>query len=258
MGLTFSTADNTKPLQLAPAHVTEVRLGVLLPMFGTASADYSLLSWSPRVGVYQALREVNNKTDGVVDHLLPSTQLKFAYRDSKCDATSTLAGALHLTRDSFDGEAVSAVIGAGCSDASRMAAQVASTSSVPTVSPSATSPLLSDGRAVPYLLRLAPSDIKAAECIVDVLQHLLGYSSVALASSSDPFGVGGAQAFDDAAGVAGVTVSVSVSFQKDAADFTLQHQRLIRSAARVIVLVCQDNDGVHFIRAALQAGIGGA
>ena len=66
---------------------------MLLPMFGTEAAGYSTFaSWSMLVGVQQALREINNKTDGVADNLLPNTRLLIAYRDSKCDDTVTAAG----------------------------------------------------------------------------------------------------------------------------------------------------------------------
>eukprot|EP00966_Prymnesium_polylepis_P043780 1014842-Prymnesium_polylepis.1 len=123
VGLTYSTVDNSRPPQTAPPRVTVVRLGVLLPSFGTAASGFvSEASWSPRLGVYQAMHEINNKSDGVADNLLPGTRLMFAYRDSKCDATESLSAALQLT-NAFGGAGVSALVGAGCSGASEMAAQ---------------------------------------------------------------------------------------------------------------------------------------
>ena len=133
--------------------VPEVHLGVLLPMFGTVAAGYSAITWSARGGAYQALRELNDKSDGVDDELLPNTQLRFAYRDSKCDSTSALQATLQLTQYVFQGSGVSAIIGAGCSSASETAAQVAEGSNVPIVSPSSLSPSLSNGRAYPYFVR---------------------------------------------------------------------------------------------------------
>ena len=103
--------------------VPEVRFGLLLPMFGTQSTGFVRETWSPLLGVYQALQEINNKSDGVADDLLPNTRLRFAYSDTKCDPTASLAAALHVTRDVFDGRGVSAIIGAGCSGASVTAAR---------------------------------------------------------------------------------------------------------------------------------------
>jgi len=133
--------------------VPEVHLGVLLGMFGTEDVGYSAITWSARGGAYQALRELNDKSDGVDDELLPNTQLRFAYRDSKCDSTSALQATLQLTQYVFQGSGVSAIIGAGCSSASETAAQVAEGSNVPIVSPSSLSPSLSNGRAYPYFVR---------------------------------------------------------------------------------------------------------
>ena len=122
---TYSTADNSQPPEVAPPRVTVVRLGVLLPMFGSEETGYAPFPWSPRVGVYQALVELNNKTDGSFDDILPNTLLLGAYRDDHCDATGGLGGAIQLT-NSFGGQGVSAIIGAGCSASSVTAAQVAS------------------------------------------------------------------------------------------------------------------------------------
>eukprot|EP00966_Prymnesium_polylepis_P006657 153129-Prymnesium_polylepis.3 len=116
--LTYSTADNSRPPQTAPPRVTAVQLGLLIGMFGTQAAGYGALTWSMRLGAIQAQREINNKTERVADDLLPTTQLRIAYRDSKCDATKALQGAPHLVRDAFSGEGVSAIVGTACSGAS--------------------------------------------------------------------------------------------------------------------------------------------
>eukprot|EP00966_Prymnesium_polylepis_P256236 5918833-Prymnesium_polylepis.1 len=166
VGLTFSTADNRKPPQTALQRVSVVRLGVLLPMFGTAAAGALLVPWSPRVGVYQAIREINNKNDGVADDLLPGTQLQFAYRDSKCDSTHALTSALDLEGNVFKGAGVSAIIGAGCSASSVSAAEVAGGARVPMISPSSHSPELSHGKQYPYFLRTCPSDDFIAEGMI--------------------------------------------------------------------------------------------
>eukprot|EP00966_Prymnesium_polylepis_P052241 1209728-Prymnesium_polylepis.1 len=136
-------------------------------MFATEPAGYAPVLWSPRVGVYQALHEINNKSDGIADNLLPNSQILFAYRDGKCDPTVALAETLFLTQYAFDGAAVSAIVGAGCSGASTTAAQVAGGSQVPIISPSSHSPALSEGRTYPYFLRTVPSDAFTAISMVD-------------------------------------------------------------------------------------------
>eukprot|EP00966_Prymnesium_polylepis_P072272 1678790-Prymnesium_polylepis.1 len=112
-----------------------------------------------------------------MDHLLPNTELRFAYRDSKCDSTRTLVAAQQLLQGTTDGMRVSAIIGAGCSGSSVTAAQVGEGSLVPIISPSATSAVLDSGKAYPYLLRTVPSDTFATIAMVDGerWQHLNRY-----------------------------------------------------------------------------------
>ena len=155
VGLTYSTADNSRPPQMAMARLVTINIGVLLPLFQKGTS--SLFDWSPRVGTYQALRELNDKNDGVADDLLPNTQLRVAYADSACDPTDGLTGAVHLTQYAFGGEGVSAIIGTGCSGAAMSAALVAGASNVPLISPTATSPDLSNRNLYPYFVRCRDS-----------------------------------------------------------------------------------------------------
>eukprot|EP00966_Prymnesium_polylepis_P229971 5321218-Prymnesium_polylepis.1 len=201
-------------------------------MLGTEDAAHNPISWSPRVGVYQALREINNKTDGVADLLLPGTLLHFAYRDSKCDASKSLTATLHLTREAFNGQGVSAIIGAACSGASVTAAQVAGGSFVPIVSPTAVSSTLSNGKGYPYFLRVIPSDAFSSIAMADVLRTLFGYTSVAMVHSDDAYGGGGGSTFAAAAEEEGITIVSTQIFTKDATDFSVQQQALRKSAAR--------------------------
>ena len=39
-------------------------------MFSTPDAGNVPITWSPNLGVYQAVQEINNKSDGIADDLL--------------------------------------------------------------------------------------------------------------------------------------------------------------------------------------------
>eukprot|EP00966_Prymnesium_polylepis_P071460 1660086-Prymnesium_polylepis.2 len=147
-----------------------VRIGVLLPM----------LPWSPRVGAYQALRDLNDKSAAIAGGLLPNTYLNFSFKNSNCDASAARSAAQYLTQSAFEGLGVSAIIGAGCSGATLAAAQVASGARVPLISPSSTTPELSNTDKFPFFFRTCPSDAFISHGMVDVMKHLLTYSSVAM------------------------------------------------------------------------------
>jgi hypothetical protein len=246
--LIYSTPDNSLPPQARLPTVVAVRLGVLLP---------SALFGSPRVGVVQAIRELNDKDDSVADELLPNTKLLFAIKDSACDASVSLAAASFLTGNAFHGEGVSAIIGADCSGASVTAAQVAGGTRVPIISGSSTSPVLSDGIAFPYFLRTIPSDAFGAAAMVDLLLGLWNYTSAALVHSTDAYGSGAADAFAQTASASGLTVRTTQSFRQNSASFFHPIQALLQGGGRVIVLICQANDGARFLREAFGQGLGG-
>jgi len=238
--------------------VTVVRLGMLLPMFLTHEAGHAQAQLSSTLGaVIQAVRDINNKTDRVADELLPRTQLVFAYRDSKCDALAGMLGALSLTRDSFSEQGVSAIIGAGCSVASTLAAQVAASSAVPLISPSSTSPELSDSSRYPFFLRTIPSDALQLETMVDILRHLFEYSRIALVYEADDYNGELGQAFQVAWGQIGGRLENNIVITDADADFSKFHRELIATGVRVSVLIAERGTSARFIREGYNNGLGG-
>ncbi|KAL1525500.1 hypothetical protein AB1Y20_020356 [Prymnesium parvum] len=237
----------------------ELRLGVLLPRFYPPAAGGASIDWSPLFGVHQALLELNNKSDGVADDLLPHTRLAFAYRDSQCDASAALSAALDLTVSAFGGRGVSALIGAGCSSASLTTALVARGSRTPVVSPTSTSPALSGGAENAYFFRTCPSDAFTADGLVDILVHLLNYSVAALVHTADAYGAGVGAAFAAAARRAGVRIALTqvLAPPEDESSYDEHHAALWRSRARVIALFTGDVAMGFFMRTALRAGVGG-
>ncbi|KAL3919823.1 MAG: hypothetical protein SGPRY_005489 [Prymnesium sp.] len=93
--------------------------------------------------------------------------------------------------------------------------------------------------------------------MVDVLKHLFKYTKVALAFSTGQYGEEAADAFSEAALVAGVAISVTLSFRPNVDDLSSQQATLLKSRSRVIVLFAQAAAGARFIQAAELAGAAG-
>eukprot|EP00966_Prymnesium_polylepis_P271256 6267342-Prymnesium_polylepis.1 len=236
---------------------TTVNVGVMYGMFYRGPDGFVTTDASTRRSIIQASDEINNKSDGVFDYLLPRTTLRIAFRDSQCDSTPGLLSAVYLTHQAFGGEGVSAIVGAACSGASTAATRFAGAFKVPMVSPSATSPTLSNGKEFPYFLRVAPSDAFICVAMVDLLQSLWNYTQVALVHSTDSFGSGGAAAFKETAFRAGLEYVDIPGFSQLSTQYTEQHRALKTSGARVIVLFCTDAAIGFFLRTAYEEGIGG-
>jgi len=241
-----------------PQTLPVFRLGVLLPLFASADSAYAPFSWSPVGAVLKAVRELNNKSDGVADDLLPATTVRISFRDSQCDASAALQAAILLVQDDFDGEGADAIIGAGCSVASATAAQVCASRHIPIISPTSTSPHLSDGELYPFFLRTCPSDSFGAVAIVDILRNLFNYDSVALVHSTDDYGSGAAVVMADVADEQGLLLLVTVSFASGSTDFSRQHRQLRQSGSRVVVIFCNPTDGGLFMRTAYEERVAGA
>ena len=259
VGLVFSTADNNIPSQTALPKVDQVRIGMLLPMFLGASNNYFMPSQQTRTAMYLAIQEINNKSDSIADWILPDTRLELAYRDSKCDSSDALNGALALTRDVFVNQGVSAILGAACSSASETAALAAAFGNVPIISASSTSPTLSDREAYPSFLRTVPSDVYQTEAILDVVRHLFNYTRISLITSRSSYGLGGQQGILDAAPRAGVEVLVTNTFSSGDSDYDYStlYRQLREDGGGVIVLFCNANDASRFLARGLAEGVGG-
>ena len=237
-----------------------VRVGCLSPSFKTAAAGYGMDDSGIKrfSSFYLAIKEINNKTDGVWDDLLPNTTLEYAWVDSKRDDTAALFGSLELATDAFGGEGVVGVIGAASSGPSTTAALCLKVTETPQISYSATSPLLSDGMTYSYFLRTSPSDALEGFATADIMANLWGFTAVAVVHSTDTYGEYGAQAFLDAAQVTfSISILTTQPINNDQRDFSSQYRALLAVDARIIFLCTQAKDGGPFLRGAYELGLGG-
>ena len=183
-GFSFSSSDNSLPLETVPSRISVVRIGVLLPMFSTRLLEYRRFKRAQFAAVYLALREINNKTDGIEDGLLPTTTIEFAYRDSKCDLLNGMLGAQSLITETFsaldDGDGVDAIIGTGCRQATIPAAQLAAQSRVLMLSPVVNIEPSEVDVDYGYFVRMVPAPTLLASTMVGVLRDLFGYTDVAM------------------------------------------------------------------------------
>ena len=227
-----------------------VRIGALFPMFypGGGRSEGGIRSFA---AFLMGLREINDKTDGIADWLLPNTSVTFNYVDSKCDATFALRAALELAF-----REVAAVVGAWCSGPTISIASLMSIAEVPQISYGAMSNALSDGLRFPYFARTVPAvDIEAA-VISDLLQHLFGYTAIAIVNSNDAYGMASAAAVVQSLHY-DVKILISITINNAGANYGEAYGRLIKSEARVILLLTQASSGNRFLAGAHERGIGG-
>ena len=174
------------------------RVGSLFPMFRALDEQLDRGGVQRFHGFLMAVREINDKSDGVLDDVLPGVTIRHAARDSKRDTGFAFFGALYLADRAFDDTGVHAYVGAASSGPSINAARISTEFGVPQVSYSSTSVELSDSEQFPLFMRLPPSDEFQGKAMAELVQHL-GWREVVTISSSGGYGLAGIQEFQKAA-----------------------------------------------------------
>lgn len=225
------------------AQAQEVKVGVILGFTGP------LESITPGMGgsAELALKEVNDS--GL---FLNGETLVPVRADSTCiDAAAATAAAERL----ITSENVAAIMGADCSGVTiAIANNVAVPNGVVMVSPSATSPALTDINDNGYFFRTAPSDARQGEVLTEVLTSI-DVTSVAVSYTNNDYGKGFSDSFVAAFEAAGGTVTINAPHDDGKGDYSAEVGALAAAGGDLLVVLGYvDQGGVGIIRAAVDSG----
>ena len=225
-GTSGGDSDDARPL----------KIGVLMD-FTDGSAE---VARDRRRGAELAVKHVND-ADGVFG--LP---VQIAVRDTTRDPQVGVEAARRLIED----DGVHAIVGPNTSaNAMAIAEEVIGPARVPTVSFSATSPMLTDAADDDFLFRTALSD-KAQGPALAQLARERGFDSVGVIYVDDAYGEGLARAFLDAWGDSAVR---SASFDPDQTEFASALRET--AGAGALVVIAFETAAVNIVRQALDGGI---
>ena len=172
--------------------------------------------------------------------------------NSTCiDAAAATTAAQQL----ISSQGVAAIVGADCSGVTTaIANNVAVPAGVVMVSPSATSPALSNIDDNGFFFRTAPSDARQGEILAAVVKEK-GIDEVAVTYTNNDYGKGFADAFATAFEAAGGKVSISAAHEDGKADYSAEVGALQASGAgSLVVLGYVDQGGVGIVQASLDTG----
>lgn len=149
-----------------------------------------------------------------------------------------------------DEEGVHAIVGPNASSASLpVAEKVSASHQIPTISPSATSPLLTDVHDDGYFFRTALSDVAQGPILADVTRRQ-GFTNIALIYQDDAYGAGLADAF--AASWDGLLESISVD--PNWTDFTVPLLESTRSGSQALVVIGFEGLAIELVTQAIDIG----
>ncbi len=227
----------------AHAQDESIKLGIVLGFTGPLES----LAPGMAAGAEMAMEEVSES--GL---LLDGTTIESVRGDSTCiDAAAATAATERL----ITSDGVSGIVGADCSGVTgAMLTNVAVPNGMVMISPSATSPGLSEAEDNGLFFRTSPSDARQGVIISDVLMEE-GIESVALTYTNNDYGKGLADAFQSAYEEAGGTVTISAAHEDGKADYSSEIGALSAAGGdRLVVAGYVDQGGSGIVRAALDSG----
>ena len=183
---------------------------------------------------------------------LDGTTIEPIRADSSCvDAAVATAAAERL----ITADGVAAIIGADCSGVTTAVANnVAVPKGVLLISPSATSPALSDITDNGLFFRTAPSDARQGQVLAEIVKER-GIDAIAITYTNNDYGRGLSDSFSSAFEALGGSVVMTASHEDGRADYSAEVGALSASGAEhLAVFGYVDQGGKGIIEASIDAG----
>ncbi|MCK5444531.1 MAG: ABC transporter substrate-binding protein [Rhodospirillaceae bacterium] len=241
--LASTLASATFAAMSATAFAAEIKVGVLLGFTGPIE------SLTPDMAASAELAFKEASDSGA---LLGGSKIVTVRKDSTCvDSAAATANAENL----ITAEAVAAIFGADCSGVTgAVANNVAVPNGVVMVSPSATSPGLTELNDKGFFFRTAPSDARQGEVLADVLKSR-GITNVAVTYTNNDYGKGLSDSFNSAFTKSGGKVAMTAAHEDGKADYSAEVGALAASGSKYLaVFGYLDQGGKGIIQASIDAG----
>ena len=225
------------------AAADDVKLGILLGFTGPIET----MAVNMGKGAELAVKEISDS-----GKFMNGSTVTPIRGDSTCiDAAAGTAAAERL----ITSDGVAGIMGAACSGVTGAVLQnVARPNGMVMISPSATSPALSDAPDDGLFFRTAPSDARQGEIMAQILTDK-GIKSVAVTYTNNDYGKGLAESFEKAFEGLGGKVTISAAHEDDKADYSAEVGALAAAGGELLV-VCgyADRGGAGIVRASLDTG----
>ena len=236
----MATAALSLPLA---ASADDIHIGILLGFTGPIES----LTPDMAAGAELAMKEVSKS--GL---LLGGSDVVPVRADSTCvDAGAATAAAERL----ITADNVRAIMGADCSGVTIATLQnVATANGTVMISPSATSPALSDIEDNGLFFRTSPSDARQGQVIAEIMLER-GIRNAALTYTNNDYGKGLADSIQSNLEALGGKVTISVAHEDGKVDYSAEVAALAQAGGDALIVAGYlDQGGKGIIQGALDAG----
>ena len=222
--------------------LADIKMGVILGFTGPIES----LTPAMRDSAKLAFKEASDSGS-----LLGGKTITVLEGDSTCvDSAAAQAAATQLVSDG-----VAAIMGADCSGVTgAIATNVAVPNGVVMISPSATSPGLTDLDDKGLFFRTAPSDARGGQILADITKDR-GVKSVAVTYTNNDYGKGLADVYAAAAKAHGIEVTAVAAHEDGKADYSAEVATLASAGGDAVAVIGYlDQGGKGIIQASLDSG----
>ena len=215
------------------ASTDEIKIGVILGFTGPIESLTPTMASSAEL----AMKEASDS--GL---LLGGATVSSVRADSTCvDAGAATSAAERLVTS----DNVAAIMGADCSGVTTaIANNVAVPNGVTMISPSATSPALTDIDDKGYFFRTAPSDARQGQVLAQVVMDR-GINEVAVTYTNNDYGKGLSDSFVNAFKAMGGSVTTEVPHEDGKGDYSAEVSTLSASGASEVAVLGYVDQGVE-------------
>ena len=202
-----------------------------------------------------AIREINDKYDGIADHLLPNTRLNFEVKSSDGSYLGAVLGALAMSMTDFNKTGILGCIGAHADIESEAIAQVFNAFDTNQISYASTASALSYSGPYPRFYRTCTSEAAQSVALADMIYNYFGWRKVTLFYTSDSYGSDGGYEFKQEAQILGIDILSSHLFEPGQKDLSDVIDAAKAVGTRIFVLFMTSNDAVNLLQHGYQAGL---
>ncbi len=220
----------------------EIKMGIILGFTGPIES----LTPAMRDSAKLAFKEASDSGS-----LLGGETITVVEGDSTCvDSAAAQAAAETLVADG-----VAAIMGADCSGVTgAIATNVAVPNGVVMISPSATSPGLTDLDDNGFFFRTAPSDARGGQILADITKDRK-IKSVAITYTNNDYGKGLADVYAAAVKAHGIKVTTVAAHEDGKADYTAEVSTLAAAGGDAVAVIGYlDQGGKGIIQGSLDSG----
>ena len=174
---------------------------------------------------------------------------------TRADSTCVDSAAATSAAEGLVSAGVVAIMGADCSGVTgAIATNVAVPNGVVMISPSATSPGLTDLADKGYFFRTAPSDARGGQILADITRDR-GVKSVAVTYTNNDYGKGLADVYAAAAKAHGIKVTTVTAHEDGKADYSAEVATLASAGGDAVAVIGYlDQGGKGIIQGSLDSG----